>query len=135
MGFNGLQGKRKVIPRIINHRRLNPSRTVRSFSTRASLLTFSETLTSPFRRPLRLASAIISVENSIIVGKRGELRGEKRGVQCAELQKGNTNTIWLLKYVHIRDGFFIGAKLSGGRRSSATLTEAKQREGGKDTRR
>ena len=35
----------------------------------------------------------------------------------------------------MRSGFFILAKLSGGRRCSASLTEAKHSQGGKDARR
>ncbi len=42
------------------------------------------------------------------------------------------DTIYLLKYCKIRDGFFVLSKLSEGRRSNATLTGTKQRQNGKD---
>ena len=45
------------------------------------------------------------------------------------------HTIRVLKSYQIWDGFFVLAKLSGGRRSSATLTEAKRSQSGKDAQR
>ena len=44
-------------------------------------------------------------------------------------------TKFLLKHVQMWSGFFVLAKLSGGRRCSASLTEAKHSQGGKDARR
>ena len=45
------------------------------------------------------------------------------------------NTIEILKPYQILEEFFILAKLNGGRRSSATLTEMKRRQNGKGPRR
>ena len=44
------------------------------------------------------------------------------------------NTILTLKHIQIQSGFFILSKLNEGRRSSATLTGVKQRQGEKDAR-
>jgi len=48
---------------------------------------------------------------------------------------GLYNTIRVLKSYQIWDGFFVLAKLSEGRRSNATLTEAKHSQNGKDAQR
>ena len=44
------------------------------------------------------------------------------------------HTEFLPRYVQMRSGFFVLAKLNGGRRCSASLSEAKQSQGGKDAR-
>ena len=44
------------------------------------------------------------------------------------------DTKFHLRYAQMRSGFFVLAKLSGERRCSASLTEAKQSQGGKDAR-
>ncbi|MBQ3270817.1 MAG: hypothetical protein IJH09_12960, partial [Clostridia bacterium] len=47
---------------------------------------------------------------------------------------GIAYTKFHLRYAQMRSGFFVLAKLSGERRCSASLTEAKQSQGGKDAR-
>ena len=54
---------------------------------------------------------------------------------CYDIWPFGVNTILNLKHIQIRSGFFVLSKLNEGRRSRATLTGVKQRQGEKDARR